>query len=211
MLYVHVLPGPTWVDDAAFEAVSRIAEDAFAELRSALPDLPTKMYLLVHQTSQVIPETGDGGFTLGPQCIRWDVDPKGGVAAVARASLRRTLFHESYHCVRLLHRPQEAALSDWLTTCVFEGTASVFERKAGIPTTWSEYDPEVMPDWTSELLARPMGDDAHEWRFLHPDGRRNIAYRVGSWLVDQAISRSGCSVEDLVAVSPEEILALANL
>lgn len=47
--------------------------------------LEEHLYLFVNQTSRVIPETGDGGFAIGPHCIRWDVDPARGVGRVARA------------------------------------------------------------------------------------------------------------------------------
>lgn len=91
---IYYWPSEHWVDDDAHAAVVEVADAAERDVRQHLPTLEEQLYLLVNQTSQVIPETGDGGFTIGPHCIRWDVDPAVGVELVARAALRGTLFHE---------------------------------------------------------------------------------------------------------------------
>lgn len=204
-------PSEHWVDDAAHAAVVEVSQAAEHDIRALLPSLEVDLYLLVNQTRQVIPETGDGGFTIGPHCIRWDVDPARGVEQVARASLRRTLFHECHHAVRLQRRPQDAELIDWPSIAIFEGLASVFEDAAGGPrATWRHYDPDVIGSWVDELFDHPVGEDWMHWKFDHPDGRRNVAYKVGMWLVDQAVARSGRSAVDLVWDTPETVLHLAT-
>lgn len=211
MLRFHILPSHHWVDDDAWAAVTGEAERAVADIRAHLPTLPDDLYLLVHQTSTVIPETGDGGFAVGPQVIRWDVDPARGVGHVARTSLRHTLFHECHHAVRLQRRPEEADLLDWLTISVFEGLASVFEAtEGGFDAPWRRYDPAVIEGWARELLAQPVDDTWPHWKFEHPDGRSSIAYRIGSWLVDRAVERTGRTAADLVWASPTEVADLAG-
>lgn len=188
-----------------------VSSAAERDIRLLLPSLEADLYLLVNQTRQVIPETGDGGFTIGPHCIRWDVDPERGVERVARSSLRQTLFHECHHAVRLQRRPQDAELVDWPSIAIFEGLASVFEDASGGPrATWRQYDPDLIGSWADELFARPVGDDWMDWKFDHPDGRRNVAYKVGTWLVDQAGARSGRTAADLVWDAPETVLELAG-
>lgn len=207
---IHYWPSEHWVDDDAHATVVEVAEEAERDIRTHLPTLEDDLYLLVNQTSRVIPETGDGGFTLGPHCIRWDVDPARGVGAVARSALRGTLFHECHHAVRLQRRPEDADLGNWKAIAVFEGLASVFEDEAGgTRAEWRRYDRALIRDWADELFGQPVGDDWPHWKFEHPDGRRNIAYKVGSWLADEAVARSGRSAADLVWASPDEIVELA--
>lgn len=208
---IYYWPSEHWVDDDAHAAIVEVANEAEAEVRPLLPSLETTLYLLVNQTSHVIPETGDGGFTIGPHCIRWDVDPARGVEQVAKSALRGTLFHEMHHAVRLQRRPQDADLTDWTSIIVFEGLASVFEDAAGAPRAeWRRYDRDVVPAWADELLNRPVSDDWMHWKFDHPDGRRNIAYKVGAWVVDQALARTSHTAADLVWEDPARVLELAG-
>jgi len=207
---VHIWPSPHWVDDEAFATLDEVAQRAETDVRRLLPSLEDQLYLLVNQTDQVRPDTGDGGFTIGPHCIRWDVDPTKGVGDIARRSLRSTLFHECHHAVRLQRRPGDAALTDWPTIAIFEGLASVFEDEAGGPRPASRtYDRAVIEDWARDLLAQPVDDSWPHWKFDHPDGRSNIAYKVGAWIADEAIARSSRSAAELVWASPEEVIGLA--
>jgi hypothetical protein len=208
---VHIWPSKHWVDDEAWATVVAVANEAEADIRTHLPTLENDLYLLLHQTDVVIPETGDGGFTIGPHCIRWDVDPDRGVA-VARAHLRRTLFHECHHAVRLQRRPEEAEVTDWPTVVVFEGLACAFADESGSARPSHEaYDEAVIEAWAAELLRQPVDDTWPQWKFEHPDGRRNIAYRVGTWIADRAIARSGRSAAELVWAAPAEVMGLAGL
>lgn len=211
-MIVHIWPSEHWVDDDAYAAIVEVAGQAEDDIRRHLPALEDDLYLLVRQTSQVIPETGDGGFTIGPHCIRWDVDPSRGLEAVARRHLRTTLFHECHHAVRLRRRPEEARLADWPTVTVFEGLASVFEDLAGGGRSdHRRYDDEVIGSWAAELFAQPVDDTWWQWKFDHPDGRRNIAYRVGAWIADRAIASSGRDAAALVWEPPAAVIALADL
>ena len=155
---IYYWPSEHWVDDAAHAAIAQVAQAAERDVRALLPTLEHELYLLVNQTGQVSPETGDGGFTIGPHCIRWDVDPARGVEHVARAALRTTLFHECHHAVRLQRRPQDAELVDWPSIAVFEGLASVFEDGAGVErAAWRRYEPAIIASWAEELFARSVG------------------------------------------------------
>lgn len=209
---VYIWPSEHWVDDEAWSAVLEVANRAETDIRHHLSTLERDLYLLVHQTKTVIPETGDGGFAIGPHCIRWDVDPDRGVAATARGHLRRTLFHECHHAVRLQRRPEEAGLTDWATVTVFEGLASVFAREAGGETPLHErYDDVPVDEWAVELFGQPMDATWVHWKFEHPDGRRNIAYRVGTWIADQACNNSGRTAADLVWEPPDTVILLAGV
>jgi hypothetical protein len=95
---------------------------------------------------------------------------------------------------------------------VFEGLASVFEETAGgqrLP--YQEYDKHVIADWAAELFAQPVDETWPQWKFEHPDGRRNIAYRVGTWIADRAVHASGRSVAELVWEAPDDVVAMADI
>ena len=209
---IHIWPSEHWVDDEAWAAIVEAAERAEGDIRSHLPSLEDDLYLLVHQTAAVIAETGDGGFTIGPHCIRWDVDPARGVAAVARQHLRRTLFHECHHAVRLQRRPEDAEVTSWPAVAVFEGLACAFAGEAGGTRPAHEaYDDGVIEAWAAELFRQPVDGTWAQWKFEHPDGRRNIAYRVGTWIADRAVHASGRSAADLVWEAPDRVLELAEV
>ena len=211
MLRIHYLPGEHWVTDAEAAAVQTVAEETVEEARRSLPLLHQDLYVVVHQTPAVLP-SGDGGFTLGPQVIRWDVDPALGIADVAKKALRPTLLHEAHHAARLTLRPSDSALTTWENAAVFEGLATVFAtEQTGFKPPWTEYDPSSIAAWTTELFAQAIGEDASDWRFRHPDGRENIVYKVGSWIVERATQASGRTAAELVGATEHEVMALAGL
>ncbi|MBW3589974.1 MAG: DUF2268 domain-containing protein [Actinobacteria bacterium] len=50
-----------------------------------------------------------------------------------------------------------------------------------------------------------------QWMFSHPDGRRWIGYRTGTFIADQATLKSGLSSAELVRTPTEEILKLSGV
>jgi hypothetical protein len=137
------------------------------------------------------------------------VNPRreGGVLAVVTAQLRATLFHEWYHLVREgKFSPQTLA-----EQAVNEGLATAFERDfGGAPTPWGAYPPEVAA-WTTELLAQGPAPSSRAWMYTHPDGRRWIGFKVGTYLADRAVRQSGLSLAQLAAEPTERIITLAKV
>jgi hypothetical protein len=201
--------------------IQRIADGAFRDVRAAiersersersehLPSngLPPRLTLIVRWGKDVIPETGETGAAGYPGNIGWTVDPDRDVLTTIRTQLRPTLVHELHHLARA-SRVQTRTLVERV---VSEGLATVFERDvAKVPVPWGEPPPDPMA-WTREILAQPPTADLDRWMFRHPDGRRWIGYRVGTFLVDRAIRASGKSAADLVFVPAEEIVRLADV
>lgn len=191
-------------------AIADVAEAAEPEIRALLPDMRRRLNLVVSAGEGVIPETGEVGFAASPDIVNWKVDPSRGVAAVAREHLRPTLFHELHHCVRLIRIPSYYT-QDWYDGSVFEGLATVFERESGYSPPFGEYPEDEIESWARELFAQPVDDTFDHWKFQHPDGRRWISYRVGAWVVDRAVARSGRSAADLVWEPTRSIVELAGL
>ncbi|MCL7931083.1 hypothetical protein [Halomonas llamarensis] len=86
----------------ARRAIAEVCVDTEPEIRSLLGGLHENIELACQTGPFVIPETGEMGTAIPPNRVAWTVDSRlpGGVATVARAQLRFTLFHELHHLVR---------------------------------------------------------------------------------------------------------------
>lgn len=190
------------------ESIAETAARAFPEVRRALPVLPPFLILRVRSapSDSVIPETGDTAYASPPNVVTWQVDASRpeGVAAIARAQLRSALFHELHHDAR-------GPLSfdvDIRARVITEGLATAFERDfGGYAPPWGVYPPEVEA-WTREVFALPPDAPRDVWLRRHPDGRRWIGLRVGTFIVDCAMKASGKTSADLVRVAGDEIIAM---
>jgi uncharacterized protein YjaZ len=186
-------------------AIQRVADAAAHDVRALLPTLPKRLKLIVRTGKDVIPETGETATAVAPAEILWTIDPDRDVLSMIRIQLRPTLFHELHHLVRELTVPR----SSLLDAVVTEGMATAFERDfGGVSPPWGDAPPE---DWTRELFAQPETASHQDWLFRHPDGRRWIGMRVGTFVVDRVTKATGCSSAELVSVPTEEILTLAQL
>ena len=153
-------------------------------------------------------ETGQTGEISPPNVVYWTVDPAlhGGVIAIATRQLHSTLLHEFHHLVRDSTTTGSGSIMDRV---VDEGLATAFERDFGnTPTPWGAYPPEV-PDWVQELCALPPDSSRTTWMSRHPDGRRWIGYKAGTYLADRAMQATGRSASELVSASTEQILEMA--
>jgi len=197
------------LSSAEKRTVESIARSTVREARTLLPTLPKRVTIRVQPGHEVIAETGETGAAAPPSTIVWTVDPKDerGVTEIARRWLRACLFHELHHLVR------DAAITrtSLLDFAVTEGMATAFERDfAGVAVPWGQYPPEAAA-WVEELRALPDDAQRGPWLTRHPDGRRWVAMRAGTYLVDRAARASQKSAADLVLMSTAEILRLASL
>jgi len=186
--------------------IETVAERAIRDVRMHL-DLPPELTVTVVADPRVIPETGESGSFGFPSRIYWIVEPahEGGVRGVVQTWLRPSLFHELYHLVR----ERELRRQTLVDYAVSEGMATVFERDfAGATTPWGAYPADV-EDWTRELLALPEDAPRQEWMSSHPDGRRWIGYKVGTYLADRAVAASGLSIPELVTMPTSQIVEWA--
>ena len=187
-------------------AIEEVAQRTILEVRHLLPDLPKSIVLKVSTSRDVIPETGENASNFQPNVVDWRVDPgrSGGIAAIARTQLRATLFHELHHLVRSSVIPG-MRLKDHI---VREGLGTVFERDyGGASPPWGQY-PNDVSLWAKEILALPDEAPRDKWLFRHPDGRRWIGFRVGTYIADCAMKASGKTSADLVRVPTDALLAM---
>lgn len=197
----------------ARQAIEEVCATAEPEIRTYLGELNLDIELACQTGEFVIPETGEIGTAITPTRVGWTVDPKlpGGVAGVARTQLRFTLFHELHHLVRgwVVYGGPER--NSFMEGVVSEGLATVFERDfAGRETPWGQY-PSDVEEWVFELFELPVSAPYNQWMFQHPDGRRWIGYRAGTYIADRAVLASGLSVIDLTLVPSDEILRMSGI
>jgi hypothetical protein len=187
-------------------AIEDVAERTIPEVRRLLPDLPSKIVIEVRTSTAVIPETGETATTRQPNVVAWQVDAsrKEGVAAIARAQLRPTLFHELSHLVRGAIIDDRRLKDD----VIREGLGTAFERDfGGASPPWGRYPADVSL-WAHEVLSLPDDAPPAIWLYRHPDGRRWIGLRVGTYLVDCAMKSSGKSSAQLVRVPTDALLSM---
>jgi uncharacterized protein YjaZ len=198
------------IDGDAAGVIRSICATTEPEVRALLPMLAAELTLTVSTSAYVIPETGEVGASVAPGQIRWMVRPDD-VAGIAQRSLRFSLFHELHHNARGWCLNDPSPFERFVHAAIAEGMATAFERDAaGSAPLWGEY-PDDVDRWVEELLALPITADYGHWIFQHPDGRRWIGYRAGTYITDRAMQASGRTAAELVNVPGDEVLALAGL
>jgi len=178
------------------------------EVRQLLPSLPTPIELTVRPGADVIREIGQGGDAMPPNGVMWTVDPNrpGGVAAIAKSWLRACLYHELHHLTRAAVRHPSSIVEH----AVSEGMATAFERDfAGSAAPWGQY-PDNVPEWALALASLPANSSRGHWLFSHPDGRRWIGYKVGTYRVDRAMSKTGHTSATLVTTPAAAVISMAS-
>jgi hypothetical protein len=199
--------------EQARQAIHDVCDRAEREIRTVLPKLPRTIEVAAQTGSFVIPETGEVGSAVAPARVNWTVDPSrpGGIAAIAQSSLRHTLYHECHHLVRFARLRNPEAAPTLMDRVISEGLATAFERNfSGRRPPWGDYTEDVLV-WVVELLKVPESERWDQWMYQHPDGRRWIGYRAGTYIADRAILESGRSAAELVLTPNEEILKMARI
>jgi predicted ATPase len=106
----------------------------------------------------------------------------------------------------------DAATSFW-DTIVAEGLANAFAREVtGASAPWADY-PGAVTAWLAELRMMSeadLGASFNLWLSELPDGRRFAAYKVGTYLADQARQNSGRSFDQLATLPTGDVLQLAG-
>lgn len=212
--------------------VEEILTAAHCDVVALLPQLSDRYLVTVRYDRRVNATTGEMGRLVTKTWLDWAVDParERSPVEIARARLGSAFAHETHHAVRAQslqqakpnpiepESPVERSLlvpsrTDWLAQiAIEEGLANRFERDiypSGARLSWDDYRSVPIADWAAELVAAGRGSYL-DWFFELPDGRANVGYRVGAYLVDRAVDKSGLSAAELVATSVDQILELAG-
>ncbi|HSX15270.1 MAG TPA: DUF2268 domain-containing putative Zn-dependent protease [Candidatus Saccharimonadales bacterium] len=197
---IHLAESPHWEElgEGFRRGLKRAVQSSYNEAASLLPFGSDHMNIFLQpREDRLIDETHDAAQIHVPELIRFGFSPLhygSYTAPEIRQRVRETIFHEMNHDARLRVNPMP---EDFRGIAILEGLATVFERDyGGGEPLWSQYPPEV-DDWMEEIgqLGEPVNYD--EYMFNHPDGRKWIGYKVGTYIVDRAMKQSGESVIDL--------------
>lgn len=158
----------------------------------------------------LIPETQDNAHTHNSEFIELAFNPRADAKGlrVILDGVRASVFHEMNHAARFnipIFHPR------FIDHCIMEGLATVFERDyGGSEPPYGRY-PENVVDWLQEIVEKQDAISWEAYSFDHPDGRRWVAYKVGTYLIDEAMKNSGKTVVELTQMECADILKLANV
>lgn len=190
-------------------------KSAYAKATKLLP-FGSKYLTFVVQPREygLIKETHDAGHAHNSGLIELAFSPKFAIKNPKQilGQVAPTVLHEMNHAARfnipIWHK-------SFLDLCVLEGLATVFARDyADDDALWGRYDKPDAKKWLAEIKKNEKTltyVKYGEYMFKHPDGRRWIGYKTGTYIVDQAAKNSGKSVSELSKLECRDILKLAKV
>ena len=215
----------TYISDApnikAKPEVEQTIEVAYTEARKLLPELPEDIKIWL-DNRHLIPETGDGGYAYAPDIINISFDLHFNDKKAQLEHLRATLFHEGYHLVQGFTEEQPEVEPKTLQEfAIYEGCATVFEREyAGSQPLWGDYhqhNTDVLEQWQENLQTITAEEYRNDWSvydkwafYDEESGERWRLYKTGTWLVDEALKKSGLDILDLRLKKADEIINILN-
>jgi hypothetical protein len=199
--------------DLQKERVRGIIHAVEREVRSLLVGLPDPLELVVVVNDRDLSTVGGvAGRAESPGAALVEISTvfPGGITAAVEGGLAKTVFHEFHHLVRGWTISDNRFGPGIPTAAVNEGLASIFsETYSGVGFERFDY-PDNAKEWLAELMALPVDANYNQWMNEHPDGRIAMGYRIGRYIVHQAMERSGRSILELSTMSPDTILELAG-
>lgn len=188
-----------------------------AEARQLMPEIPENLSVYFDQ-SIIMPGTASGGYAHSPNILTFGFDYAFPDEVEKWRQLRGSTYHEDFHLAQGFtgfdEDDNEITDSSAIDNAIYEGAATVFEREyGGTEYGYGQYLDEVtMKQWVKEVKALPKGYDWKKWKFYDPDtDRKWIMYRAGTFIVDQALAKSGHDILDLRSMAPAQIFSLAEL
>lgn len=190
------------------QEVHDIVSKSAVEAAKLLPSKFKYLNIVINPVDSewVIPETGAMGITYSDEYISVTFDPNLPYGTEQlKTALHGMVFHEMTHATTFAHDP-------WRSSAMFgavtEGLATVFEREYGDQKPiWGEYeDDDVMQVWYSELRSlEDAGQKDLQYFVNHPDGRKWIVYKTGTWMIDKLIKRD-YDLFELMKLSHKDII-----
>ncbi|NOU51484.1 DUF2268 domain-containing protein [Pseudoalteromonas sp. JBTF-M23] len=182
--------------------------------KALLPQFPQQVTVNIALVDKDLDKVGGvSGIAQTPTSINLDIAKmytKGINEAIAKG-VKNTLYHEYHHLARGWTIEENRFGPGIAIAAANEGLATVFaEQYSGIQDSWLHY-PNSVSEWVREIINLPDNAPYDIWMMgKHPDGRENIGYKAGTYIVHQAIKNSGLSVLELSKLSPFEILDLSG-
>ena len=213
---IHLLDSDDWPNISIKDNIENVISDAHSDASKIITKVSKNVNYIVQPSNKydVIEETGELGVSYNSELIKISFDyslPYGEAQLLQK--IRATVFHEFNHVARYYATKYDGSLLNYAIT---EGLATVFERdysNASRKTLWGEYESDkVMKMWLLEILNLKDGEYIiNDYAFDHPDGRRWILYKIGTWIVDAAIRNSNLTIDKLTRDTAENIFKISQV
>lgn len=193
--------------------ITNIIEQSEQKVRKLLPTLDENITVNVVTTGRNIDMVG-GVFgradAPGVLEVTLSTASKNGVVGSADSALTSSLFHEMHHLARgwTMTENKFGVQPGIPVATVNEGLASVFADTYTDQYFPIAYDyPEQAAQWLDEIMNLPKDANYNHWvSGFHPDGRSVIGYRIGRYVVHQAMEKTKKDILTLSKMTPEAIL-----
>lgn len=189
-------------------------QQSYTELRQLLPSLPRQL-TITFGTNYDYGEDGITGSAIAADQMKIGIDKRIKDRAKQHAKIRPLVFHEGYHMAQDFHLGSQFSA---LESAIYEGCATIFERDYAKSTPkWADYSKEdtatlerwynAMKDITAEQYFEPSGETWRKWAFYDPETDESWrVYKVGTWLVEDALKRTDLDILELSSMTAREIL-----
>jgi hypothetical protein len=197
------------------ELIDRIIVKSEKEIRRLLPSLPKDIKVTISISDANFDHIGgvngqtDSNF---PAQVTLEVSNNfpGGIEAAINSALKIIVFHEFHHLSRGWAMEDNKFGPGISIAMVNEGMAVAFQEiHTGVNLEHYAY-PDDVNSWVEEILELPIDASWGIWMNIHSDGRHQIGYRAGSYLVRQAMEKSGKNILELSQLSPNEVTKMAG-
>jgi uncharacterized protein YjaZ len=204
-------------DIQAKAEVEKTIEAAYIEVRKLLPELPKDLKIWL-DNRHLIPETGCGGYAYASDIMNISFDLGFKDRKAQSEHVRATIFHEGFHLVQgLTEEHPKVTPRNLLDFAIYEGCATVFEREyANSHPLWGDYHQhtsDLLERWQRGLHEIKRGEYRGDWSihdkwafYDEESGERWRLYKTGTWLVDEALKKSGLDIIDLRLKNADEII-----
>ncbi|MBN2884819.1 hypothetical protein JXE04_02755 [Patescibacteria group bacterium] len=199
------------------KVANEIIINAEKKVRGLLPNLPKDIKVIIEIVDWDLNAVGGvtgRTETNNPAIVAIQVSNKfkGDISNALDIGLESTIFHEFHHLSRgwaIQDNKFERGIS---IAMVNEGLAVIFAEEYTNAVFEENHVPKDADAdaWVKEILGLSKYADYQKWMFKHPDGRTSIGYRSGTFLVRQAMAKSGKNILELSNLTPNEIIKLAG-
>lgn len=204
-------------NSAVEKIILKLLTQYYEEARGLLRELPEDINIWLDNW-YLSPETGAGGFAYSPTTLTLSFDESFNDQTLQAQGLRAVVMHESYHIVQgHTYTEPSATYRHALDSAIYEGCATVFEREYAngiLPIgDYKDIEEAKLQQW-AEALANISNDDYRngetglwiKWALYDKETKdRWKAYRVGTWIVDRALKKSGKDILDFRTLDAQTI------
>lgn len=189
--------------------------EAYNSLKALLPNLPETINISFG-TNYAYGQDGVTGSALSSDSMKIGtrIDQEDRASQFDR--IKPVIFHEGYHIGQGFYNSEPCSA---IEAAIYEGCATIFEREyTNSSPKWSDYsghDEETLRAWFEEMKTitadqyfERSGDTWRKWAFFDPDTKESWkTYKVGTWIVENIISKTELNIIELNSMSANEILA----